>query len=382
MNVLQVLPYLAEARGGDVNACLNLSKQLVQRGHDVTILTTDFELQKRRVDSIAALGINVVPLHCSVNAQLLLVSPEITKWLKQNLEAFDVTHLHTFRAFHNYFVHRYAKKNEVPYILQAHGSLLSSFQKRLQKQVYDVLVGRTILKDAAKVIALTELEAAQCKAMGAKEDKIEIVPNGIDLTEYSDLPHKGVFRDRYAIENDVSLVLFLGRLHKIKGIDLLIRAFARLCEKKDKVKLVIAGPDAGALAQLKRLTDALEIHDLVLFTGPLYKQDKLEAYVDADLYVLPSVYETFPVAVLEAYACGTPAIVTTKCGIADVIKNFGYVVDLNVQEMCGAIMQLLGDDVTRNAYGERGERWVRQECDWGRVAHRIEQVYGDVAASY
>jgi glycosyltransferase involved in cell wall biosynthesis len=378
MKVLQVVPYLAERRGGDVDACLNLSKQLVQRGHEVTVLTTDFELDQRRIDAVTALGIGVVSFRCVINAQLLLISPEMTGWLARNIEAFDIAHLHTLRAYQNPLLHRYAKKHKIPYILQAHGSVLPFFQKRVQKRLFDLVWGHVLLEDAARIIALNELETQQYRAMGVEQDRIDTVPNGIDLSEYMNLPHKGTFRSRYSIDNDECLALFLGRLHKIKGIDLLIKAFARLVGKRDKVKLVIAGPDAGALAQLKKLTDRLKITSSVLFTGPLYDQYKLEAYVDADVFILPSVYDMFPVTVLEAYACGTPVITTPKCGIADLVERCGYVVDRNVADICTAMLQILGDEKTRKGLGAVGQRLVREEFNWDNIANRIEQIYEKV----
>jgi glycosyltransferase involved in cell wall biosynthesis len=382
MNVLQVIPYFAERRGGDVDACLNISRQLVRRGHRVTILTTDLELDKRRVDTVEASGINLVAFHSVANVQLLLVSPGIRKWLDKNINGFDLAHLHTFRAYQNYLLHRYAKKYKVPYILEAHGSVLPFFQKRLQKKVYDLLWGRALLEDAARVIALTQQEAEQYKNMHVREEKIDIVPNGIDLSQYVHLPNTGTFKSRYSIENDVCLVLFLGRLHKIKGADLLLKAFARLAEKKDKLKLVIAGPDAGYSAHLKRLTDSLNIRDLVLFTGPLYGQDKLEAFVDADVYVLPSIHDTFPVTVLEACACGTPVISTTACGIADLVERFGYVVDLSVKDMCGAMFRILNDEKMRAEFGAEGKRLVREELNWDKISQRMDQIYNDVIANH
>ena len=372
-----------------MNACSNLSRQLAQRGHEVTIATTDFEWDQEFVKSIANSGVEVTPSHCRAKVALFLISPGMRKWLKRNVSTFDVIHLHTFRAYQNSLTHTYAEKYGVPFVLQAHGSVLPLHgsvlpfgQKYVARKAYDILWGTRIIKDAAKAIAVTELEAQQYAAMGIEEEKIEVVPNAVDLSEYVNLPNEGAFRSRYNIENDESLILFLGRLHKIKGIDLLIRAFAGLVEKRDKVRLVIAGPDAGALTQLKRLTDELALTDSVLFTGPLYNQDKLEAYVDAAVYVLPSRSEAFPVTILEACACGTPVITTTQCGIADLVERFGYVVSWNAKDLCSAMFRILRDEETRKGLGEEGNRLVREDLNWGKVVQKIEQIYEDVMASH
>ena len=106
MNVLQVIPYFAERRGGDVNACLNVSKQLIARGHDVTILTTDFELDQSRIDVISDLGVHLHPFHCAANLYYLLISPGMGRWIERNINAFDIVHLHDFRTYQNSLAHR------------------------------------------------------------------------------------------------------------------------------------------------------------------------------------------------------------------------------------------------------------------------------------
>jgi len=101
-------------------------------------------------------------------------------------------------------------------------------------------------------------------------------------------------------------VLYLGRIRRIKGVDILVKAFANIIEKLKDVRLVVVGPDDGYLGELVALINALKMEDNVLITCPLYGRDKLEAYVDAKVYVLPSRYETFPMSLLEAYACAKP----------------------------------------------------------------------------
>ena len=155
------------------------------------------------------------------------------------------------------------------------------------KWVYDVLFGYRLLRDASKVIALSTVEAEQYRAMGVPEEKIAIIPNGIDLTEYANLPLKGSFKKKFGIDEDEKIVLYLGRIHKIKGIDILVRAFAEIIEKLDDVKLVIVGPDDGYLGEIETQIKSLNIKNKVLIPGPLYGEDKLAAYVDADVYVLP-----------------------------------------------------------------------------------------------
>lgn len=384
MRILQITPTFIPSRFGGINLFFNLSKSLVRRGHEVVVYTTDIRDRYSRLSDIQGTrdidGIKVYyfgNISHSLSTKYLLSLPMgMAMAVKIEISNFDIIHLHNIRTFQNIIIHHYAKKYGVPYVLQAHGSLTTFFQKGFLKKTFDVVWGRRILKDASKLIAVTKTEAEQYKSMGVSEDKIEIIPNGVDLSEFDNLPQKGEFKRKYGLGDDQRIILYLGRINKIKGLDLLARAFADLSTILKDIKLVIVGPDDGYLSSLQKLVDILEISDRVLFTGPLYGQEKLEAYIDAEVYVLPSFYETFPVAVLEAFACGIPVIVTDRCGIADVINSqAGLVVPYDKDQLKHALLQMLGDVKMRQEFGEKGRLLVREKYNWEMIAGQIERLY-------
>jgi len=147
------------------------------------------------------------------------------------------------------------------------------------------------------------------------------VPNGIDLAEFENLPTRGNFRRKYGLSNEEKIVLFLGRINQVKGLDLLVKAFASISREMADTKLIIAGPDDGYLSTLEQLIEKLNIKAQTLFTGPLFGKAKLEAYVDADVFVNPRADEIFGLVFLESLACGTPVICSQGCGIANIIDN-------------------------------------------------------------
>jgi glycosyltransferase involved in cell wall biosynthesis len=139
---------------------------------------------------------------------------------------------------------------------------------------------------------------------------------------------------------------------------------------------MIVGPDEGYLPALKELVKELEMENNIHFIGPLYGKDKLEAYVDADVYVLPSVYETFHVAAIEASACGTPVILTEYCGAAGMIDGqAGLVVDFDTDQLSDAVLRMLSDEEMRQKLAERGKALVREKFNWTKIAEQVERIY-------
>jgi glycosyltransferase involved in cell wall biosynthesis len=139
---------------------------------------------------------------------------------------------------------------------------------------------------------------------------------------------------------------------------------------------VFAGADDGYLGELRQLVNKLELEKRVIFTGPIFGREKLEAYIDADVYVLPSIYEIFGVSVLEACACALPVIVTDRCGIADVVDGVaGIVVPYDRYALSEAILDMLRDNSKRQYFGQRGKTLVLETFNWGRIAEQVEDIY-------
>jgi len=379
MKILQVSNFLAPVHGGSAEVPLQLSKALVKREHGVTIYTSNLKLSQ---DPALLTGLNIDAFSTWLKLANFDITPGILKKAKEEIGDVDVIHMHNYRTFQNIVVRHYAKKYGVPYVLQAHGSLTTYFQKGLLKKTFDIMWGRKILKDAVKVIAVTRTEAEQYQSLGVSADKIEIVPHGVDLAEFDDLIEKGEFKKKYQLGDDQKVVLYLGRIHKMKGLDILAGAFADLCRLRTDVRLVITGPDDGYLSSLKKLVAELEIGDRVVFTGPLYGREKLKAYIDADVYVLPSSYEIFGITILEAWACRKPVIVTDRCGLADVVKGrAGLVVRYDKVQLRDALAEMLDNTPMRLEFGRQGRKLVEEYYNWPNIALQVERIYDSIVAN-
>lgn len=373
MKILHVIPFFSPKFGGPVTSTRMVCQKLAERGHEVTILTTDFCFDPNYVEQLE--NIEVVSIPSQFHIGLYLYSPKMKTWLSQNLSKYDIIHMQDYRSYQNGIVRNYAKELNLPYVLQARGSVLPFFEKKLLKHCFDIAWGEKILDDAKKVIALTEDEVAQYSQMRVPCDKIVIIPNGIDLTLYNHLPQGGVFRLKYGIPKEKKVILFLGRIHRIKGIDLLIEAFSNVIEEISDVTLAIVGPDDGYLEELQKQILRLGLAEKIIFTGPIYGWEKLSAYVDADVYVLPSLYESFSNTVLEAWTCGTPVVVTESCAISAVAQHVGIVVKRDSNNLAEGIKRILLDDALSGYCCEMGKKLVKNEFNIESVVTKIEDCY-------
>jgi glycosyltransferase involved in cell wall biosynthesis len=389
MKILQVIPYFlpAYAFGGPVTVAYKVTKMLVKRGHEVVVCTTDAKDLVSRIEENTDGIDNGLEVHRFKNVSMtfikyikLFVTPQLDSFLKTDLNRFNVIHLHEHTTFQNIVTYHYARKYGVPYVLQAHGSLPIAGDWRKLKWIYDHFFGYRILKDASKVIALSEVEAQQYRSLGVPDEKIAVIPNGIDLSEYAVLPPRGSFKRRFNVPDRKKIVLYLGRIHKTKGVDLLVKAYAYMIKemKCTDALLVIAGPDDGYLSEVRSLVVSLGISNSVLFTGFISSEDKLSALVDADVFVTPSFYG-FPVTFLEACATGTP-IITTNLGdtLEWINGNVGYVTPPSHYELAKAIYGIIYDDELRRKFSGNCINTVRSKFSLEKMVTRLEQVYEEV----
>lgn len=375
MKILQVIPYFAPRWGGDVNVCYSLSKELNKLGHDVTIITTDFEYDSDYAQSLK--NVKVIPFRRVANLGMFLYSSGMKRWLRSNISEYDIVHLHSFRSYQNNIVSKYAKEFDVPYIVQPHGSLPRIVEKKGLKQLYDMVWGNGILEHASKIVAVSGNEVEQFRQAGIPDEKITVIPNGVNYISATSLPPAGQFRKQYGI-HEKHIILYAGRVHKIKGIDFLIRAFNAFVQSwtGDDVALVIVGPDDGYQSVLEDLVEQLGLSANVKFIG--YMSPLAAAYQDADVLVYPSVYEIFGLVPFEALLCGTPVIVTDDCGCGEIIKEAecGYLVHYgDVAGLAETLRSALEHPDVNRGMVEAGRRYIEEHLAWESVVKQAEEMY-------
>jgi glycosyltransferase involved in cell wall biosynthesis len=246
------------------------------------------------------------------------------------------------------------------------------------KRYWHWSLGEIYWRNAAQIVATSEMEQQELVEDGVSGEKIVIRYNGIERCESADRPQHGAFRAKWGIPLEEPLVLFLGRLIPRKGADILIKAFSEACPKSGR--LVIAGPEGepGYRATLEQRAREAGIESRVIFTGALYDHDKSALMMDTNIFVLPSRYENFANSAAEAIACDIPVIVTDSCGICSLVKGrAGLVIAPEEQQLVAALRNLISDRVLY-AKLKAGCREVAAELSWDRLTEQMEGHYARV----
>lgn len=378
MRILHVCPYFKPSweGGGPPRFVYELALQQVAMGHDVTVYTTDgFKRRVRApkntmvdVDGIKTYYFRNLSMYLTANFNIPLPYYLPVVALKQ-IGSFDIIHIHEHRTFLAAVTSLLATRHNIPYVVQPHGSA-PRMVKGWQKRLFDTLIGNRIIYNAKRIIASSRIESQYYKRVypDLDDEMIVRVPNPVNIPE---IPPRGSFRRKWGLEEN-RIILYLGRIHERKGLNLLIRAFNQI--KDDKLKLVIAGPDDHYLKRLKKLISDLGLEESIILTGPLYGFDKFEALVDADVFILPSnEYESFGMAAAEAIACGTPVVVTSNCGISEWIDSkSGLIVQADEKKLKNAIMKILDN----GSFHPRTPRVFEIE----KIARKFDEIYNEATS--
>jgi glycosyltransferase involved in cell wall biosynthesis len=378
MRILQVAPFFSPRLGGSPQVVYQISKELSNRGHSVTVLAGDYGIND------AAFPIEpykTVIIPSIISKWGFYFTPGMIRWCHNHLQEFDILHLHEARTFQNIVVRWFATRYKIPFVLSAHGTLPIIVQRQSLKRVYDILFGRNNLKFARYLVAVSPIEALQYKQVGIDQNRIRTIYNGINLKEFLDLPAKGTFRSTTLnLNEDYKIILYLGRLHRRKGINFLIESLQNLKinENIHKFVLVIVGPDEGELFNLQALTHKLRLQDYVRFIGPLYGKERLAALRDSDVLAYPAVYEIFGLVPFEALMCGTPIIVADDCGLGQLIKeaDAGFLVPYgDVSALANSLHYILVNPEKAKQKVITGQEFIRAHLDWNNIVGELDDLY-------
>ena len=376
LKVLHVTPSMSPAWGGPALAVAELAAALARQEIQCEILTT----HGYRVGS-GQVPTPDIPIY-SFNAGFGLAartwtgySGTLARFLRERVTDFDLIHIHAIWSYPAYAAYCTAKKHGLPYIFTIHGELSDwgLGQKALKKRIYRFFVLDRMLREAGALHAITQAEKEQVRKLGFSTPVV-MAANGIN--EFR-LPSPKKLIQRFPQLNGKRVVLFLGRLHPKKGLDILARSFAAIAERFDDLALLVVGPDKfGTRKGMEAILNAAGLLERTVFTGLLTGEEKLAALSCADLFVLPSHSDVLGIAVLEALAARVPVVITTGCEFPEVSAyGAGLIAEADTASIAHAMEQLLTDKKLRRSMGEQGHKLVTERYTWQAAAATMSDLY-------
>lgn len=388
MRILHILGFYPET-GGPYAAIRGLAIALLNRGLKIDILSPfprDYDINKLYKETPESLNVKYIR-----ESFLSRIFPSFSnEWktvLENILPRIDLVHVHGFFDHYTYVASKFSRLK--PVVMSPRGSIMNdaiSTRGYVKKNIYFKCIGKSIIRDVSAIHLVSQYEKEELlnvfKADSEEfNDKILLIPNGINLEQFNNLPLKCSFKRKYSVLSNNKYILFLGRINTIKGLDILVECFKKLCGIYNDLYLVIVGPDnKGYSERVKKWLKDAGLLERSLFTGMLTGRDKLAAILDAEVFVLPSYSENFGIAVIEAMACGIPVVVSNKVGISREIEgsNAGIVVETNPESVFKGVKALLDNDVLSKKVAYNGRKLVEEYYDINIVADMMIKTYEEV----
>ena len=364
--------------GGTSDLMYKICKAQIKQGHSPVVYSGDYRFDQDLADKLVGAEFRIEKSW--LDKAGFSIMPGLPALLGREITSFDIVHMHVFRTFQNIMLYKFCKKFAVPYIIDAHGAVPYYNRKSFIKKVFDRIWGRTMLREAELLIAETEVGVQEYLALDPDLDreKIVIISPPFDTDEFEVLPQRGAFRRAHSIPDDVKVLMFLGRVHHIKGNDFLIKGFADLAKRRDDVILLIVGGDDGHMDECKALAKELGVGDKVRFTGFIGGAEKNEALIDADVVAQMSRQEQGAWAPFEAVLCGTPILVSAHTGAGEDVRRIdaGETVEFdNVTELSQKIEAILNNYPAAKERTMKAKAYIQSKISMNARAEEYIDVY-------
>ncbi len=390
MNILMGAIRYPPAPGGAETHVHEVSKELVSRGHQVQVVTSDLykETPFTRLDEDFPL-VDGIPVKrfCSWSPGSEYHYVLFPGVIRTMLEApADLLHVHSYGYFH-VNVGAFVKKiRRFPFVITPHfhpaWSMWGGEKRKKVRGFYDKHIANRVLEAADIIIGVSHHEMEQMQAsLDFDPRKIRYIPNGIDFSRFEKIPDGKAFREHYGIPEGSKVLLYTGRLAVNKGLHILMRSFKKIIAEHPDTVLCLVGDDQGMGDKLRTMARDLDLEDKVIFTGHIGERLFRDSYGAADVFVLPSEYEAFGIVLLEALACEVPCVGTRVGGVPEVIDEGtdGLIVEYeDVDGLTEALSSLLADPERRRKMGKAGRERVREKFTWKSVVDQIEGVYREL----
>lgn len=387
MKIVQIVPSISLIYGGPSQMVLGLAPALAKEGVEVTLLTTDSngDNGQKPLDvplnrPIKQDGYEIIYFRCAPFRRYKF-SLDLLKWLKNHASEFDLAHIHALFSPISSAAAMVCRQQNLPYILRPLGTLdPADLQKKKQlKKLYAELIERRNLAGAAAIHFTSDQEAKVSERFGTKTRDL-VLPLGVKPTPKN---YQSAIRSQMGIPEDLPLVLFMSRIDPKKGLNLLLPALEKLLDKGYKFHFVLAGtnpqdPDYEQKIKSQIENSVLRSHTTItgFVTGEL-KTGLLQA---ADLFVLPSYYENFGIAVAEAMVAGIPVIISDQVHIWQQVSDSqsGWVGTTDVSSLFELLQQALQNSQERQRRGLNAQKYALEHFSWDAIARQMIQAYNQL----
>ena len=371
--------------GGILFLGVDIAKELSNKNHEVTIYTTDLDFANNpktfnkklpREENIQ--NFKIKRSHVWFSIRLFFVNPGM--YFRMINDQQDIIHTIGIRSFQSFIAALVAKKKKIPLFVSDQGGLTTHPDLQTRNVWTGILYKmqspmiRFVIGQAKKIIVANEYEKKIFSKL-ADENKIEVVRNGINL---ENMKSSIDFKKKYAINHDY--FLFLGRFHKVKGIDILLEAISLIKNHPlmSNVKLVIMGVDFGFEGEMLKMIKELGLDNMIKVIKNPPREDVIAAYKESKFLVLPSRWELSPLTPLEGFAFKKPTISTKAHGIPYTLhdrKDSILVETENYNELSDMIIELLNDKKKCAQLGMEGYLFVHKECNSKKMAQQVLNIY-------
>ena len=369
--------------GGIARVVHDLSKRLIKDGHEVTVVTyrdnadvPEYENDKGvnvyRVDNYMIHPNNFIDWIMQLNFNMLSKATEII-----NKEGgFDVIHAHDWLV--TYAAKSLKNAYDIPIVATIHATEAgrnSGIHDETQRYINDT--EWLLTYEATEVIVNSNYMKNEIQRLfGLPFDKINVIPNGINLSNFTGIERDYDFRRQYAMDNE-KIILYVGRLVYEKGVQHLIAAMPKILSNYNDAKLIIAGR-GGMMDELRAEASNLGLNDKIYFTGYLNSKQVQKMYKCADVAVFPSTYEPFGIVALEAMLAGVPTVVSDVGGLDEIVthgvdgmKSYAG----NANSIADSVTALLYDHQLATNVSKKAKQKVKDQFNWEKIAQDTHFTY-------
>lgn len=367
MRIAYITPFYSPIIGGVEKVVREVSEYISSSSHEAFVLTYNRKRKggkgtlpwKEKIN-----GVNVIRIMPTFSWSHGSYSPEVEDVLIE-LDP-DIVHAHVWRHPHIYQVARLKEEMDFRAVFHGHANFHRFDQVGVITWLYHRFADfamREFLEKFDRFIALTPHESEiLVDKLDVKREKIEVIPNGIDIDPTLD-----------PVSDSEPFLFYLGRISKSKNINLLLEA-VKLVNRKFEIGLRMAGPDEGLASNINAYTKKQDLD--IQYLGVISEEEKLEMYKKCKLFVHPAVYEPFGITLLEAQAFGKPCVITGSGGQlyaappGKTSKHAGP----DPEDYAQAILSLLENEELSKRLSKNARNWAGQHT-WARILPRYEKIY-------